>query len=171
MLRNLARWKNKSIRLGMALGDITAIAIGYVVPLAYVISYIVGHTESKMKIPLVALAISICLMAGLARFFGKAVSKLSIYDSKSQVAKHVLEAVGRCIVPAAILTALIIVVGWLKDQIDQYAIMCEVILACTMAKELIDRLFTAFLEDEWSIREKAKEQNAIASRRGIAAGD
>ena len=168
MFRNLANWSNKKLRASYFLATLSVILLSYLAPMATILAMCWSGTGGgKWKLPITAITIFCFFVFSLTHFLKKNIERMSIYDIKSQTAKHILEAVSKLIVPLTIIVLSALFATWLKEQIDFYNQMIMVCVGFYCSGVLVDRLWLGFLQDEKSIREKAKEVNAVDARRQI----
>lgn len=168
MFKDLANWSNKKLRASYFLATLSVILLSYLAPMATILAMCWSGTGGgKWKLPITAITIFCFFVFSLTHFLKKNIERMSIYDTKSQTAKHVLEAVSKLIVPLTIIVLSALFATWLKEQIDFYNQMIMVCVGFYCSGVLVDRLWLGFLQDEKSIREKAKEANAVDARRQI----
>ena len=168
MFKDLANWSNKKLRASYFLATLSVILLSYLAPMATILAMCWSGTGGgKWKLPITAITIFCFFVFSLTHFLKKNIERMSIYDIKSQTAKHILEAVSKLIVPLTIIVLSALFATWLKEQIDFYNQMIMVCVGFYCSGVLVDRLWLGFLQDEKSIREKAKEANAVDARRQI----
>ena len=168
MFKDLANWSNKKLRASYFLATLSVILLSYLAPMATILAMCWSGTGGgKWKLPITAITVFCFFVFSLTHFLKKNIERMSIYDTKSQTAKHILEAVSKLIVPLTIIVLSALFATWLKEQIDFYNQMIMVCVGFYCSGVLVDRLWLGFLQDEKSIREKAKEANAVDARRQI----
>ena len=168
MFKDLANWSNKKLRASYFLATLSVILLSYLAPMATILAMCWSGTGGgKWKLPITAITIFCFFVFSLTHFLKKNIERMSIYDTKSQTAKHVLETVSKLIVPLTIIVLSALFATWLKEQIDFYNQMIMICVGFYCSGVLVDRLWLGFLQDEKSIREKAKEANAVDARRQI----
>ena len=168
MFKDLANWSNKKLRASYFLATLSVILLSYLAPMATILAMCWSGTGGgKWKLPITAITIFCFFVFSLTHFLKKNIERMSIYDTKSQTAKHILEAVSKLIVPLTIIVLSALFATWLKEQIDFYNQMIMICVGFYCSGVLVDRLWLGFLQDEKSIREKAKEANAVDARRQI----
>ena len=168
MFKDLANWSNKKLRASYFLATLSVILLSYLAPMATILAMCWSGTGGgKWKLPITAITIFSFFVFSLTHFLKKNIERMSIYDTKSQTAKHVLETVSKLIVPLTIIVLSALFATWLKEQIDFYNQMIMICVGFYCSGVLVDRLWLGFLQDEKSIREKAKEVNAVDARRQI----
>lgn len=172
MFKNLANWTNRKLRYWRIIANLGVIVLGYIVPLIVVLAMCWSSKgDSSWKIPITAIVIFCAIVFGLTHFLKGTIAKISIYDNKSQTLKHILEVISRLIVPITLIVISSIFATWLKEQIAFYNKMIIIVLSFYSSGILIDRLVLGFLDDEYYIREKAKENNAVQARQSIVNGE
>ena len=168
MFKDLANWSNKKLRASYFLATLSVILLSYLAPMATILAMCWSGTGGgKWKLPITAITIFSFFVFSLTHFLKKNIERMSIYDTKSQTAKHVLETVSKLIVPLTIIVLSALFATWLKEEIDFYNQMIMICVGFYCSGVLVDRLWLGFLQDEKSIREKAKEVNAVDARRQI----
>ena len=171
MFSDLAAWTNRKLRWWLWVTNIAVVLLSYIAPLITILvmcwSGKDGGEGGEWKIPITALVVFCAFVFALTHFLKGTIGKMSIYDNKSQTAKHILECVSRLIVPVTIIAISSIFATWLKSEIDFYNMMIIICLSFYCGGALIERLVLGFLDDEKSIREKAKEANAVSARQDI----
>lgn len=171
MFKNLAKWTNRRLKSSIWVVSVSVALLSYLAPMATVLAMCWGSSGGgKWKLPITALAIFCFFLFALTHFFRKSIARMSIYDSKSQTLKHVLEAVSALVVPMTIMVLSGLFATWLEEKLDFYNEMVLICLAFWCCGSLVDHLCLGFLLDERSIREKARESNAVESRREIVKG-
>ena len=89
------------------------------------------------------------------------------FNNSARTVKHILELIGKTIIPVAILVITIVFTTILKEAMSFYMEMIVICLSFFIAGILVDNLVISFLDDELNIREKVKEANAISRRTNI----
>lgn len=170
MQERLAKWTNRKLRRVRILANVAVLLVGYAAPLCAVVGMCWSREGGSWRIPVTAMAVCVAIVMAMSRWLSSAVGKMGVSDPRSRLIKHSLEAACKCVLPVAIMAASAAFATWLKEEVDFYLKVVMVCLGCYIGGALIDRMAVGFLDDEYSLREKAREANAIDSRREIASG-
>lgn len=176
MFKGIETWSQKKLKGFNILFNVIYFLLTFIAPLTVVIVsfYSIGKINNVVKkTSILFIIISACIVLAIARFFNKQIDKIKIlnvdgtYNRGMQITKHLLELVGRIIVPTVVLVLSIIFATALKDFVDFYNKMIIASVSFLLAGIAVDKLFISFIDDELEIRDKVADQNAINIRSGL----
>lgn len=171
MFTDLATWTNKKLKRWRIFSNILVVSLSYVAPLITILIMCWATDRGgSYKIPITALIIGMFFIFGAVHFLKRSIKKISIFDNKSQTLKHCLELATSAIIPLILLIVSALFATWLKEEIDFYVSMIITVLIFYIAGKCVDKLVLAFLDDETYLRNRARENNAVAARADIVNG-
>ena len=129
-----------------------------------------GQIEQKWRAPIIVVVIAIAALFGAIFFLKKSISKMKVlnldgsYNNKMLVMKLALSFLCAAAVPIIILVGVIMIRGWLMEQINFYVDLVIMITCFIVASKVVNEIFLQHIEIELEIRDKVSEANAVQRR-------